>query len=152
MIDVTEALVNFFRAKLVTAEVGYDLTRVFPDHPRNSLKDASFPRMHLIFIGGTNEAKQLGNTTEEQTFRIQANIYTRNKKKVSIGGIVHEGAKLNKRIMTDAIRVLRQFQSDALLCDAGLYAPNVEGVFTNFPVQDNTQQVAFEFTIKRTVI
>jgi len=153
MIIVVEKLVELWRAKFTVAEVGYDFSKIFPDHPREKLKDPSFPRMHLVFIGGSNEAAQLGNTRENQTFTIQANIFTRNKKKLIVvqGGndVVHEGAKLNKRIMTDAMEILRKFQSDPILCNAGIYKPEITGVFTNFPIQDQTQQVAFQFEITR---
>ena len=153
MIEVVEAIIEFLRSKMTIAEVGYDLQKIYPDNPRSDLKDTSYPRMHILSIAAAGNDGQLGHYTQVQDFTFQFNIYTRPKIKLTIDGGVYEGAKLTKKIMSDAIELLRKYQDDPILYGAGLYNYRLGNVYSNFPQDptDTTEQVAFEGSWTRTV-
>ena len=154
MIDVVESLIQFLRSKFTVAEVGYDLTKIYPDHPRADLSDSSYPRMHVVSVAAFATDAQIGRPTQDQEFSFQFNIYTRPKIIVDIGGEKFEGAKLTKRILSDALEVFRKYHDDPFLRDAGLYGYQVGNILGNFPEdpETKTQQVAFEASFKRTVV
>jgi hypothetical protein len=154
MIEVVEALIKFLRNRLIVAEVGYDLQRVYPDMPRSDLSDTSYPRIHILPVAAVATDAELGTYAQNQTYQFQVNIYTRPKIIVTIGADKFEGAKLNKRILSDCMEAFRKYQNDPELVNAGLYDYKVNQVLANFPEDDvtHTQQVAFEVQFTRTVL